>query len=140
VFAALNSVETRIQPIVETDVFFAGEEWAKLRRPAAEAGVKRRLADLSARLGERDYLEDRFTAGDLMMTAVLRILRHTDLVKSVSNLAAYQARCEERPAFQRALAAQMADFEPWQPGSAPVFPSIANLSPSGHEAASRPRR
>jgi glutathione S-transferase len=110
VLAALNSIEVKIQPLVELDLFAAGEEWAKLRRPVAEATVKRRLADLAVWLGDRDYLEDRFTAGDLMMTAVLRILRHTDLVKDMPKLAAYQARCEARPAFQRALADHMADF------------------------------
>ena len=56
----------------------------------------------------RDYLEDRFTAGDLMMTTVLRILRHTEMLGGDPALAAYRARCEARPAFARALAAQMA--------------------------------
>jgi glutathione S-transferase len=65
------------------------------------------LLGFAARLGERDYLEERFTAGHLMMTTVLRILRHTDLVAAEPRLAAYQAR----PAFQRALRDQMAAFE-----------------------------
>jgi glutathione S-transferase len=69
------------------------------------------LLGFAARLGERDYLEERFTAGDLMMTTVLRILRHTDLVAAEPRLAAYQARCEARPAFQRALRDRMAAFE-----------------------------
>jgi glutathione S-transferase len=56
-------------------------------------------------------MEDRFIVGDLMLTTVLRILRHTDLVAAESGLKAYQARCEARPAFQRALLAQMAEFE-----------------------------
>jgi glutathione S-transferase len=57
-------------------------------------------------------LEQRFTAGDLMMTTVLRILRHTKLVEAEPRLKAYQARCEARPAFQKALRGQMAAFEP----------------------------
>ncbi|MFL4977654.1 MAG: glutathione binding-like protein, partial [Xanthobacteraceae bacterium] len=71
----------------------------------------RRLRELAAWLGDRDYLEDRFTLGDLMMTTVLRIVRHTDLVAAEPKLAAYQARCEARPAFQRALRDQLAAFE-----------------------------
>jgi glutathione S-transferase len=110
-FAALNTIEVVIQPLAEIDLFWPDEEWAKLRRPAAEAAVKRRLAELAAWLGNREYLEERFTIGDLMMAAVLRILRHTDLVKTEPKLNAYLARCEARPAFQRALHDQMAAFE-----------------------------
>lgn len=110
-FAALNTIEVVIQPLAEIDLFYADQEWAKLHRPEAERAVKRRLAQLAAWLGDRDYLEDRFTVGDLMMTTVLRILRHTDLVEAEPTLKAYQARCEARPAFQRALRDQMAAFE-----------------------------
>jgi glutathione S-transferase len=73
-FAALNTMEVVIRPLAEIDFFFAGEEWAKLHRPDLEKRVKLRLAELAAWLGDRDYLENRFTAGDLMMTTVLRIL------------------------------------------------------------------
>jgi glutathione S-transferase len=75
-----------------------------------EQAVRRRLDELATWLGERDYLEERFTVGDLMMTTVLRGLRHTDLVAASPRLAAYQARCEARPAFQRALRDHMAPF------------------------------
>jgi len=111
-FAALNSIEPHVQNLAGIDLFYASEEWAKLRRPGAEAMVQKRLSELATALGDKDYLEDRFTVGDLMMTTVLRILRHTDLVAAEPMLAAYLARCEARPAFQRALAAQMAVFEP----------------------------
>jgi glutathione S-transferase len=111
VFAAINSIEPRVVQLAELDLFAAGQEWANLRRPEVEKFVRRRLGELAAWLGERDYLEGRFTVGDLMMTSVLRILRHTDLVAAEPRLAAYQARCETRPAFQRALSAQMAAFE-----------------------------
>jgi glutathione S-transferase len=110
-FAAINSIEPPIQQLAEIDLGNADKEWAKARRPEVEKRVQRRLAELAACLGERDYLEGRFTAGDLMMTSVLRILRHTDLVAAEPKLAAYQARCEGRPAFGRALRDQMAAFE-----------------------------
>ena len=110
VFAALNSMEPHIQSLTAIDLFFANEEWARLRRPSAEKMVQTRLDQLTAALGKRNHLEDDFTAGDLVMTTVLRLLRHTDLVRNVPALAAYQARCEARPAFQRALAAQVGHF------------------------------
>lgn len=109
-FAALNTVEPPIQKLAEIDLFHAEEEWAKLRRPAAVEAVKTRLVNLSGWLDGRDYLEDRFTAGDLLMTTVLRNLRHTDLVAQMPVLEAYRLRCEARPAFQSALADQMAPF------------------------------
>jgi glutathione S-transferase len=110
VFAALNSIETVVQPLAELDVFYAAEPWAREARPVLEQRVRLRLRELAACLGDRAHLEDRFTAADLMMTTVLRILRHTQLVAAEPVLAAYQARCEARPAFQRALQEQLADF------------------------------
>ncbi|WP_114952377.1 glutathione S-transferase family protein [Sphingosinicella terrae] len=116
VFAALNSVEPAIQELAGIDLFHAAEEWAAIRRPGAVAMVERKLDALEARLDGRDWLEDgRFTAGDLMMTTVLRILRHTDLVAARPALAAHQARGEARPAFQKALASQLAPFERYGP-------------------------
>ena len=111
VIAALNSIEPRMMELVTIDAFNPDAEWGKLRRPGAVAAVTQRLAQLSTWLGEREYLEGRFTAGDLMMSQMLRILRHTDIVAGFPNLARYQARCEARPAFQRALAAQLAVWE-----------------------------
>lgn len=110
VFAAINSIEPRVAQLAEIDLFGAGQEWAKVRRPEVEKFVKRRLGELAACLGDRDYLDGRFTVGDLMMTTVLRILRHTDLVATEPRLKAYQDRCEARPAFGRALNAQLAAF------------------------------
>ena len=77
-FAALNSIEPRVQALAEIDLFHRDAEWAKLRRPAVEQAAKARLALLADRFKGRDYLEDRFTAADILMTTVLRILRHTD--------------------------------------------------------------
>jgi len=111
VFAALNSVEPFIMGLVDVDIFSREEPWAEESRPHWEAMVKKRLSDLAERLNGRDWLEDRFTAGDLMMATVLRILRHTDLVTSDPTLAPYLARCEARSAFQKALADQLASFK-----------------------------
>jgi len=109
--AALNSIEPFVMNVALIDIFYADQEWAKLRRPSAVQFVERRLAAPSKTLGEKPYLDGaRFTAGDLMMTTVLRILRHTDIVTSDQRLAAYVERCTARPAFQRALAAQLGDF------------------------------
>ena len=109
--AALNSLEPWILNVALIDLFYANEPWAKQRRPGAVEFVQRRLTALSASLGDKPYLDgDRFTAGDLMMTTVLRILNHTDIVKSDKRLAAYITRCEARPAFKRALEAQIGDF------------------------------
>lgn len=108
--AALNSMEPPIQALAEVDLFPGDPDLNAKRRPGVEQRVKTRLADLSTWLGDRPYLEDRFTAGDLMMTTVLRILRHTDLVEQIPNLQAYQDRCEARPGFRRALDAQLEAF------------------------------
>jgi len=109
--AALNSIEPFIMNVAIIDLFYANEEWAKLRRPGAVAFAQRRLSALSTALGDKPYLDgDRFTAGDLMMTTVLRI-PHTDIVTGDKRLAAYVERCTARPAFKRALDAQIGDFK-----------------------------
>lgn len=111
VIAALNSIEPFIMNVALIDLLYANEEWAKLRRPGAVAFVQRRLSALSRSLGDKRYLDgEGFTAGDLMMTTVLRILNHTDIVTSDKRLAAYIERCTARPAFKRAFDAQIGDF------------------------------
>jgi glutathione S-transferase len=106
--AALNSVEPHIMNVALIDLFYANEEWAKLRREGAHQFAQRRLAALSAALDDKPFLDgDRFTAGDLLMSSVLRIL--PDIVTH-ANLKAYVERCTARPAFNRALQAQLADF------------------------------
>lgn len=109
VIAALNSVEPYVQNLTFLDVFYADEAWAKTRRPQAESELKRRLKMLAAWLGARDYLSDRFTAGDLMMATVLREVPR-DLLAQLAPLDAYLERCLARPAFERALDAQMQVF------------------------------
>ncbi len=111
VVAALNSVEPFIMNVVRIAVFYANEEWAKLGRPAAVEAARGRLDALSKSLGDKPYLDgDRFTAGDLMMSTVLRILDKTDIVRRDARLADYIDRCIARPAFRRAIEAQLNDF------------------------------
>ncbi len=110
--AALNSIEPFMMNVALIDIFYANEEWAKLRRPGAVEFVQRRLKALSKTLGDKPFLDgDCFTAGDLMMSTVLRILDNTDIVTSDKRLAAYIERCTARPAFKRALDAQLGDFK-----------------------------
>lgn len=115
-YAALNSVEPAILNLLLIDIFYAGEEWATLRRPGAEEFVKLKLKRVADWLGDKQWLEgDQFTIGDLVMITVLRFLRHTELVAQIPNLAAYLKRGESRPAFQRALADQLAVYAANQP-------------------------
>jgi glutathione S-transferase len=114
-YAALNSVEPHVSNLGNIDIFYADQAWAKARRPDQEAFTRMKLASLARRLSGREWLEDRFTACDLMMVTVLRNLRHTDVVSADPVLGPYVARGEARPAFQRALAAQLAPFKDYAP-------------------------
>ena len=114
-YAALNSVEPAVMNLAIIDLFYPEEGWAKLRRPGAEEFVRLKLQRVSDWLGDNDWLEDRFTIGDLLMVTVLRILRHTDLVAEFPNLADYVARGEARPAFKQALNDQLATFAANEP-------------------------
>jgi glutathione S-transferase len=118
-FAALSSIEPAILNLTEIDLFNADQDWAKQRRPAVLARLQGRLGDLAAALGEREYLEaDRFTAADLLLTTVLRIPRHTTILAEYPTLDAYRLRCEARPAFKKALAAQLRPFAENAPAAA----------------------
>ena len=110
VIAALNSVDPDIIALGDIDHFAAEEAWGKQRRPALVRMVQTRLNDVAAHLAGRDYLVDQFGAADIMMITILRALRHTTLVSDIPVLRAYRDRCEARPAFQRALAAQLDTF------------------------------
>ncbi len=111
-FAALNTLEIPIQLLAEIDLFYPNEAWAKERRPIVVEATRRRLAQLAGALNGRQHLVGSFSAADILMTSVLRILRHTDLLEEQPQLVAYKERCEARPAFVKALADQMATFEP----------------------------
>ena len=110
VLAALNTIEPHVQQLAAIDVFHTGEGWTKERRPQVENMIAKRLAELEVWLEGKDYLEGRFTAGDLIMTTVLRELVDFGLLKRFPQLDAYRRRCEERPAFGRALEAQLVPF------------------------------
>jgi len=110
-FAALNSVETATQQLGEIDFFHKDATWARERRPQVEAFVKDRLSMLARALGDKDYIEGRFTVGDLMMADVLRVIRDSGLFEQYPTLKSYSERCEARPAFQRALKAQVEGFK-----------------------------
>lgn len=116
--AALNSVEPMILQLLLLDLFWKDQPGAKDLRPNVVEFVEKRLERLADWLGDKDWLEDRFTAGDLMMVTVLRALDHTDLVTKRPALDAYKERGIARPAFKAALAAQLADFEERQPAMA----------------------
>lgn len=109
-FAAMNSIDPDVIALGDIDHFAAGEAWAKERRTALEASLRERLAALAQALGTQDYFTGGFTAADILMLMVLRGLRHTTLVEEVPKLRSWRDRCEARPAFQRALAGQMASF------------------------------
>ncbi|MBA3667449.1 MAG: glutathione S-transferase family protein [Sphingomonas sp.] len=110
IFAALNTVEPPVNSLSVMDLQHSEEPWVKLGRPAAVEAVKVRLNALAAWLEGRDYLLGRFTAADILMATVLRLIRHTDLVAGFPTLDAYVKRCEARPAFQKALDEQLAGY------------------------------
>ena len=103
-FSALNTVEP---PIINRGIH---EPWYEQRRPLVEEAIRDRLGDLSARLGDADWLEGAFSAGDLMMVSVLRRLHASGILNEYPNLHAYVSRGEARPAFKRAFDAQLAVF------------------------------
>ncbi|MBA2672507.1 glutathione S-transferase family protein [Ramlibacter sp.] len=109
-FAALNTVEP---PILERESAILVERnkpWHAERLPMLEDRVRARLGALSSRLGDADWLDGAFSAGDLMMVMVLRRLDGAAVLNEYPNLCAYVARGEARPAYQRAFAAQLAVF------------------------------
>jgi glutathione S-transferase len=109
VLAALNTLEPHFAGLAELELFHAGEAWTAERRPQLEAMVRRRLGELAAALGDKPYLEGGFTAGDIVMATVLRLV-DPGLLAEFPTLAAYRHRCETRPAFARALEAQLRPF------------------------------
>jgi len=112
IFAALNTVEPPVLEL-QTAVFADKDKpWSAERMPEVKDRIRYRLKQLSARLGDSEWLDGAFSAGDLMMVSVLLRLRMSGLLDEFPNLAAYVARGEARPAYQRAFAAQLAINKP----------------------------
>ncbi len=108
--AALNSIEPFLANVAEVDFFMKDEDVKAKRRPDVEKMAKQRLGELSAALGDRDYLVgDQFTVGDMMVASVLKVVGHTDMLDEWPNLVAYRDRIFARPAYQKAVADQRAD-------------------------------
>jgi glutathione S-transferase len=107
-FAAVNTVEPPILELVTARIFEGDKPWSKERLPLVEERVRDRMKQLSARLGDAHWLDGAFSAGDLMMVSVLLRLRPSGILDEFPVLAAYVARGEARPAYQRAFAAQLA--------------------------------
>jgi glutathione S-transferase len=118
VFAALNSVEPVIGRIVAYDIFNKDKDWAPAARESALGLCKQKLKRVTDALAGKDWLAGEFSVADIAMITVLNNLRHTDLVAEYPSLAAYKARGEARPAYKRALEAQLADFKDEAPQAA----------------------
>jgi glutathione S-transferase len=109
--AALNSIEPFMQTLFFMNMLAGGKDWQGEAKDLVRPFAVMRLAQLSAALGDKDWLENRFTIGDLLMIDVLRAATPPELLAVHANLAAYVERGTSRPAFKAALAAQLADFE-----------------------------
>ena len=107
-FAALNTVEPPILELSMASLFEREQPWYEARLPMLEQRVRQRFDQLAARLGEADWLDGAFSAGDLLMASVLLRARAAGVLDAHPSLAAYLARAEARPAYQRAFAAQLA--------------------------------
>jgi glutathione S-transferase len=109
-FAAVNTVEPPILELANAKLLEGDKPWNKERQPLVADRVRSRMGQLSRRLGDADWLEGAFSAGDLMMVSVLLRLRASGILGEYPNLAAYVARGEARPAYKRAFAAQLAVY------------------------------
>lgn len=114
VLAALNSVDPLIREYRAANDNAEKEQWAKLRRPSALENLNKRLKALNQWLEGREFLEDQFSVGDIMMTIMLRNLE-PELLSDFPNVARLLKKCEARPAFQKALASQMKTFADFKP-------------------------
>jgi glutathione S-transferase len=110
-FAALNTVEPPVLELSMARIFESDKTWYAERLPMLEGRVQARLRELSSHLGDADWLEGAFSAGDLLMVTVLRRLNTSGLLEKYPTLCAYIARGEARPAYQRAFDAQLAVFK-----------------------------
>jgi len=120
VIASLNSVEPAIFPLLMINVFNKGEAWTEEARPKFMERLNSRLKCMSDALSDKEWLEDRFTIADLLLVTVLRQLRGGHALDQYPNLVAFVARGEARPAFQQALADQLAVFAENEPEPQPA--------------------
>ena len=109
-FAALNTMEPPVLELVTAKILEGDKPWSKERLPLVEDRIRDRLKQLSARLGDAEWLDGAFSAGDLMMVSVLLRLKSSGMLDEHPNLAAYLARGEARPAYKRAFEAQLAVY------------------------------
>ncbi|AGC42953.1 glutathione S-transferase [Myxococcus stipitatus DSM 14675] len=109
-FASLNTVEPPIFDRSLVTILERDQPWYEHRLRALDGLIRKRLGDLSARLGDADWLEGAFSAADILMVTVLRRIQGVGILEAHPNLVAYVARAEARPAYQRAFAAQLAVF------------------------------
>jgi glutathione S-transferase len=109
-FAALSTVEPPIIDRAIARLVEGDQPWYSQRLPLVDGRIRQRLGELSVRLGDADWLDGAFSAGDLLMVSVLLRLKESGLLDAYPNLTAYVARGEARPAYQRAFAAQLAVF------------------------------
>lgn len=116
-FAALNTMEPPIVDLGMTRLFDSDKSWYADRLPVLETQVRQRLDALSRRLGDADWLDGAFSAGDLLMVTVLRRAESSGILAEFPNVAAYVARGVARPAYQRAFADQLAVFTGGAAGS-----------------------
>ena len=107
-FAAVSTIEPPILELITAKFAEADKPWSAQRLPLIQDRIRSRLHELSSRLGDAEWLDGAFSAGDLMMVHVLQRLKPSALLSEYPNLAAYVARAEARPAYQRAFAAQLA--------------------------------
>jgi glutathione S-transferase len=114
-FAAINTVESPVLDLITTKFLEGDKPWSAQRLPLVEDRIRDRLRELSRRLGDADWLDGAFSAGDLMMISVLLRLKVSGLLDEFRNLSAYAARGEARPAYKRAFADQLAVFTGKQP-------------------------
>jgi glutathione S-transferase len=110
-FAAVSSVEPLIVQREVVEYFESDKSWAGERMAMVEARIRERLGELSARLGDAEWLDGAFSAADVLMVQALRRLEGSELLAAFPNLAAYVERGKARPAFKRAFAAQLAVVE-----------------------------
>jgi glutathione S-transferase len=109
-FAALNTLEPPIVDYAIAKLVERGEPWYEQRLPVVLERIRKRLGELSARLGDADWLDGEFSAGDLLMVSVLLRLKDSGMLEEYPDLSAYVARGAARPAYKRAFEAQLAVF------------------------------